>query len=195
MSAKTAFQYLVPRRSMECCHGQETFEPGMRYYSTVVPDEENDYRRLDYCEACWQAHGQEACHDSSQGFWVNKVPIKIEPKPPIDRVERALELLKEYTSIEEMDEETATLAFFIAVFLAHRRRLSLRKEITKNQTLFSVYENPQTEDTFVLKQVDLSKVDLESVQVKIAAKMRDEESDAKDSVPELPKSDRRNEQI
>ena len=131
MSA-SPFQYVVPKRQSHCSEGQEPLEAGDRFFSTVVSGEEGP-QRIDYCQSCWDKVGKDFVTKSGQVYWVSTVPTKEEPKPVIDRTERAIELLQRYSS-DEGNEERQQMAFFLALFLARQKKIFLRKKPTLRVT-------------------------------------------------------------
>jgi len=152
-----SFRIEIPRRSPNCCHGQENFQPGMEYHSFLTEDEKGNLLRKDYCESCWK----EAAGEGRVTSWSSKVPTKKGGKRlPIDRNERALELLKESLSKEEAPE-----AFVLALFLARSRYAALRKELPEGTSLYEVLA---TEEMLVVPRVKLSTLQIATIQARLA---------------------------
>jgi hypothetical protein len=168
MSGKTSFQIEIPRRASRCVEGQETFEPGMDYYSLMT---EGDFGiRHDFCEACWQRKASRESFKNVRGFWKSKVPLKkTESLLPKQRDARILSLLKEALFYKNSDD--AAEAFILALYLARKRLLILRQELQFQEGRAHLYEVVDTEEMLCVNQMPLSEIQTEKIQLRLAHKL------------------------
>lgn len=173
---KPPFQIEIPRRSTVCAVGQESFAPGSEYYSALVEGENGEWKRQDFCLACWEASAREECVKNARSYWKSKVPLKVESVPlSRNRDERALQLLKQALTIEgsRNDEE----AFVLALFLARSRVLFLRQQLQQEDgSTVNLYEVAATEEMLAVKKITLPQLQIEKIQQQLAAKMNIKES-------------------
>lgn len=135
----------------------------MEYFSVLVnDDEEEKYHRQDFCSVCW---GHEA-FKQAKSFWKGRVPLQKELlKPPELNKEGLLTWLRELLAEERA--EAATEAFVLALFLARRRQVVLRKELERQGQLFFIYEDPETEELFSVRKVPLTPEQLLAMQASL----------------------------
>lgn len=167
------FQLEIPKRAAQCCLGGESFAPGEEYHSVLVGnDETGEYERRDYCFACWEKMGEGKEHSRPAGAWRACVPKQKEPSDlPKQRDERAFYLLRE--ALEKDGPEEKAEAFVLALFLARRRLIILRQEM-QHQTrgAVSLYEAAETEEMICVPKLSLSDLQVEKLQLQLAAKFR-----------------------
>jgi hypothetical protein len=168
---KSPFQLEIPRRSPQCALGLEPLTVGMEYYSVLFL-EEKGYRRQDFCLACWEAKAREESLKSSKSYWKSKVYDKKEvTQPPLNKDERAFELFME--SLKKEDEEARIETFILALYLARRKILYLRQDLTDQAgRRLQLYEVAKTEEMLTVLRVELSTIQMEKVQLELAKKFK-----------------------
>lgn len=177
MAAKSAFQIEIPRRAHACCECEQEFLPATEYHSAITevePDpesesqtEEGESQRFDYCPACWEKLG---CPANGRTHWRGKMPKKREKKEPVNRDDQAFELLR--AALDGDDDASRSEAFVLALFLARRKVLAMRKEKLRDGRLYQLYEEPATGVMIPVPKVELSQLEVESIQRSIAYKLR-----------------------
>lgn len=170
MNSENLFQIEIPRRAKNCGHGNEILTPGMEYYSVLVAEDDKKYIRFDFCLKCWEGFGKNK-FTSNKTSWKAKVPSKKEFQDLSikSRDEKAFYLLKK--ALQNGSTEWAE-TFVLALYLARRRILYLRKEIVQEDgSILCVYEDPTTEEMFAIQRKSLLGLNIEEIQTKIAEKL------------------------
>lgn len=153
----------IPRRNPLCTKGQEPFQPGVPYLSFLT-ESPKGLVRSDFCEKCWGSD----LPAGSVAEWRGRVPLKTEKQAPVNRNERALELLK--LALHEQNKEEA---FILGLYLARNRVLALRKEATINNLQVNLYEDPNTEEFYPIPKLSLSQIQTNAIQETLAKKFQD----------------------
>jgi hypothetical protein len=157
-------QQEIPRRKQNCFAGQESFVPGMEYYSLLNEDDAGKWVRRDFCLACWEKFADQK-RDAS--YWKSKVPEeKKHPKTHADKNERALELL--VTALQDPNTDTLGEAFILALYLARNKRLALRSQDED----VMIYEVLATEELLAVPKLDLSSLQIEKIQETLSSKLK-----------------------
>jgi hypothetical protein len=140
----------------------------MEYESILVEDEENksSLTRHDYCKNCWDLSPKDKITTQWRGKTQNK---KIPISDSQDKSARAMELLRFDLTCDGFELENEV--FILALFLARKRQLILRQELPKEGFLYFLYEAPATGEIFTVKKVDLSQLQIEEIQQKLAKKL------------------------
>lgn len=165
------FQLDIPKRSSSCFKGGERFVPGAEYYSLVLDEEEQAIKRWDFCPACWNEHFPQQATKPSVTYWKSRIEIKQENLTPSSRTQRALALLKMMLLEPCLQEEEI---FVLALFLAHARKLILRKEFEEQGQLYILYEIAQQDEFVTIKKIDLSLLETKVLQDSLSAKLNAE---------------------
>lgn len=165
---KTLNQFEIPRRSGHCLHKGEHFIPEVEIYSLLHEDENHHLARSDYCSACWNEISSIVCSKPEiRGYWRSK----IEPKQPSlesSRTLRAIKLLKE---LAKHPDGQAEEIFVLCLFLAHARQLALRQEFQQDEISYQLYEIVRHEEFLTIKVVNLSQIQIETIQKSLAQKL------------------------
>lgn len=169
---KSAFQIEIPRRGPYCSQGKELFLPGMDYYSILL--EEGEIRRQDFCSACWESSARDQFLPKVHTSWKSKVAAgkKEEPLDAQSRDDKILFILNETLKKETLSPDEEVECFVLALYLARRRRLLLRKELQKEGGKFNLYEVADTEEMLYVRRVELSQIATEKVQAELANKIK-----------------------
>ncbi len=165
------FQIQIPKRSLQCHSGSEAFVTGMEYFSLLKENEKNEYERHDYCVLCFQRALENNEIKKGAKYWKSKVPIKKTTLAPQNKDAQIFELFKNSTT--EATEESNGISFVLALYLARKRTILLRKEILKDKDTIQIYEIADTEEMVAIKKMNLLTSQIEEIQGKIASKLND----------------------
>lgn len=158
------FSIEIPRRARACYNKGESFCANDSYISILLPLPQGGYERRDFCDPCWKEVKDE-CLGETNIYWKSKVPDKKEESQlPKQRNARALILLKRAIQQEDMDSKEE--AFVLALLLARSRQMFLRQELAEA----NLYEVAQTEEMLLVPRLDLSRLQTEAVQQRLAVK-------------------------
>lgn len=168
----------IPKRSHACFKDKEPFLSGMDYFSALLLDEKKSgFIRHDYCTKCW--HEVQNSDTSNKTYlkdiastWKSSVPKKQVIELPKLRDERALHLLKEAISSEEIntDANLQNEAFILSLFLSRKRKLLFRQEIVKNSLTYTLFEVKETEEMLLVPKLEISELEIEMTRKTLAAK-------------------------
>jgi hypothetical protein len=135
-------------------------------YHTVLFDEKKDFRRSDFCAACWQSKFSDA--PSREGFISYWHGIYQSPPPPTETIkkETAETLLRKL--IELNDPQYMPAGYILAVMLERKRLLKVKEQIVRDGQRIFIYEHPKTGDVFTIIDPDLHLDQLQQVQHDVA---------------------------
>jgi hypothetical protein len=162
------FQIDIPKRNTSCCSKGERLTSGMEYYSLLIEDEDQKLVRKDFCTTCWFERISKKEFPENKGYWKSKIEIKKEVNAK-SRIDRALVLLQ--SLIQNQKEHEAEI-FVLAMFLAHARRLALRKEIEHEGEKFGLYEILRQDEFVTIKIIPLTHLEIEGLQRSLASKLK-----------------------
>lgn len=154
----------IPRRARYCLGCETPFTHEMEYHSTLSdPVPEKPAVRKDFCLECWTSHAdaeKAACFI----HWRSKVPsAKKKYEGDKERDEQALELLKEQLS----DEERRAECFILALYLARKKILLQRQEISQDGKDFTLYEVAETEEMLPVEKVPVEQLNGQRIREEI----------------------------
>jgi hypothetical protein len=162
------FSIEIPRRSSCCVKGGEKLYPGMDYYS-LLQEEGKTFLRKDFCLHCWEEPQK---GEQLMTYWRSKVQVKESQIPS-----SAPKHLKALSLLKEMCKEPASIEenelFILALYLARAKQLILRKEWEQEGQVYYLYEIVESEEIVTIKKVDLSLLNIENIQQKLAQKLND----------------------
>lgn len=172
MSMKKYFNIDIPKRHSQCSHAKEELIPGNDMYSAIF-HEEQAFSREDYCSQCWTQLHKDQKIQKAVTYWKSVVPEKKETKEIfLDRDDKALALLKQFSKSEDPDE--LHQAMILAIYLSRRRKLYQRKEEANEEgTVVILYEAPQTQEFVAVKKIELQFIDIPKIQKMIANNLKD----------------------
>lgn len=172
MSMKKYFNIEIPRRHSQCSHAQEELVPGNDMYSAIF-EEDQSFLREDYCSQCWTQLQKDAKLQDAVTHWKSVVPDKKEVKEIyLDRDEKALALLKQFSISEQLEE--LQQAMILALYLTRRRKLYQRKEVESDEGVVQVlFEVAQSQEILPVKKIELETIDIPKTQKLIAAHLKD----------------------
>lgn len=140
----------------------------MDYYSLLLEDEEQKLIRKDFCSTCWSERLAKNEFPNNKGYWKSKIEIKKEINAK-SRIDRALILLK---NLMQNQKDHESELFVLAMFLAHARRLALRKEIEHEEEKFGLYEILHQDEFLTIKLIPLTHLEIEELQKSLASKLK-----------------------
>jgi hypothetical protein len=162
------FSISIPKRQAVCAHQSEKFTPGMDVFSLLTEDESEKIIRHDFCATCWTHIQPEINLQKNRGYWKSTIEKKTKLSDA-SRAEQALALLR--LLLENPVPHEAEI-FVLCLFLAHARQLVLRKESVKEGTTYYHYELLKRGEWMTVKMVQLSSVEIETIQRSIADKLQ-----------------------
>jgi hypothetical protein len=174
MAIKAAFQIDIPKRATTCAHSGKEFEPGSNYHS-VVFEEGDAYGREDYSQESWNAGAKEAATCRTHIHWIGRVPQK-KPKSrfeDVSRTQAAMTVLREALSAGRHDE-----AFILGLYLHRKRQIFPRKKMPRDGLMVQLYEVAKTEEILAIPVVSLSTLQVNQIQLAVAAKLGGETPNA-----------------
>ena len=153
----------IPRRQRQCARGQEPFTQGMAYVSRLTLIKDGEYTREDFCVDCWAKE-----QDKGYISWKGEVPRKTAVEKKTDRLEKALDILKQ--GLESDVAEDQKEAFLLALFLQRKKWLLSRGEFRRKGHEKLLFEVAGTEEMIEVPKIPLSASD-GALQERIAQKL------------------------
>lgn len=153
----------IPKRKNQCHKKEEVFESGHEYYSILLENPKEGIIRLDYCPSCWNE--QKGNIPKNQGYWKGIIPSKAQiAETKSSKIDKALKLLCD----AEADEKEL---FILALYLAHARRLVLRREFEENSYHYNQYEILHKEEFVTIKMLKLKDEEIQGIRQSLASKL------------------------
>jgi len=152
----TLQQLDIPRRNATCQQCLQKLANEEFYFSLL-----EESQRQDFCKCCWEQKNK-----PTASFWKTR-PLKTQSQSNpllIQKEARALAHLKEMLGSSDTLEEQ----FFLALFLARKKVLSFKEEITKYGTLYQLFEVVATAEILNVQKINMLTVDAAKVQIEIA---------------------------
>lgn len=146
------------------CQGCHKPFADKEHYHTLLLAEKQEYRRLDICNACWDAQYREGASDR-KGFISHWQGIyQVPPAAPPDPIQKesAEGLLRKL--IETNDPKYGPVCYILAVMLERKRLLKVKEQLQNEGRRVFIYEQPKTGDIFSITDPDLQLNQLEEVQ-------------------------------
>ncbi len=153
----------IQTRSRGCQACEKSFADKQPYH-TVLLEEKQEYRRLDICQSCWEAHYREGASDRkgfiSQWQGVYHAP----PAAPVEAIQKesAETLLRKL--IEANDPKYGPVCYILAVMLERKRILKVKEQIKGPNGRVFIYEHAKSGDIFTIADPNLQLDQLEEVQ-------------------------------
>jgi hypothetical protein len=159
--------FAIPKRAKTCSLGKEPFQPGMEYFSLIYEDLKS-YVREDYCEACWK----KALVKEEAKYWKAKIPDrKREEESENYQAKRAKGMTLLRNLLLQTDEHSTAEAFILALFLARQKQLCFRKQLSRSDGLYDLYEVEGSEEIISVSHIHLSKLKVEEIQKSLAQQL------------------------
>lgn len=163
----TALQRIeIPRRSHSCFKDGKKFTSGMEIVSVLLEDHEQQLMRQDYCLECWNSVQKEESL-AKHTFWKSAWEIRDKKAVSKSSYDHALALLRAKIENSQDEEEI----FVLALYLAHARKLILRKEMKKEDSVYSIYEIAHEEDYLPIKKLNFSQIDTKAIQASLSQQL------------------------
>ncbi|MBN2505075.1 MAG: hypothetical protein JXQ71_00115 [Verrucomicrobia bacterium] len=157
----------IQSRAHSCQACGRRFE-GRQVYHTLLFDEKQEFKRLDVCEACWQAQYSEGGRHRKGfvSYWQGIYEAPPPPAPDPVRKETVESLLRRI--MERNDPKDASASYILAVMLERKRLLKVKEQLQRDGRRVFVYEDPRSGDLFTIPDPDLQLDQLEQVQRDVA---------------------------
>lgn len=128
-------------------------------YTTALSFVEHEYRRVDYCDACFKKN-EETIQPIS--LWKGVFLVPPPPPDPALKKETAESLLRRLME----DENASRNVLYILAVMLERNRILLERDVQTREdgTMIRLYEHRKTAETFVIPDPRLKLDELESVQ-------------------------------
>jgi anion-transporting ArsA/GET3 family ATPase len=177
MTGKLPFNLDIPKRGASCAKGGEAFHPGTEYHSILLETNQDQYKRQDFCCACWDNFAKEEMLAQATSHWKAHVIVSakqndkgIIAKQDQIQDDQVLDILKNGLDSEKIEDHAES--FLLALYLARKKILILREQFEKeNQTIF-LYEIASTEEILPIRKVALSELQTAAIQQRLASKLR-----------------------
>lgn len=148
---------IIPKHAKSCFLNGEIFKEGDAFYSAIVEGEELE--RFDLCESCFSQWQKSSAFSAITGYWKTTLAKKIEkPKTPD---ELAFAEFKRVAISEDLYEQK--VAYFLANYLKRCGQLVHRRFFHTDAPDRTVYEDLATSEVFLVKRVNYSSQELETV--------------------------------
>ena len=136
---------------------------------TLLIDDDHKYRRVDLCDACWEANYAEGANHR-KGFishWQGT--YEAPPEEPQDVIEKntAETLLRKL--IKTNDDRWREASYILAVILERKRLLKVKEQLHEEGKRIFIYEQPANGNLFTIPDPNLKLEELEQVQIEVAA--------------------------
>jgi hypothetical protein len=181
LSASVITEWNIQSRGHGCEACGKAFADQESYH-TVLFDEKADFRRSDFCVACWQSNFTDS--SSRKGFISYWQGVYEATPPPTETIkkETAETILRQLIELNDPDRMPA--GYILAVMLERKRLLKVKEQIVRDGKRVFIYEQPKTGDIFTIIDPDLQLDQLEQVQRDVAALLEHGLNPPAPSVPE-----------
>lgn len=172
MSIKTPFQIEIPKRGRHCALGQEELASGMEILSALKDGVDGIYERRDFCLSCWETLSAQNANKEFSTVWRSKIPSKRDVSDlPKQRDARAMVLLK--SALQADEQLYREEAFVLSLYLARKRLIFFRQAMTLDDgQKANLYECAESEEMLCIRQIALSKLEVDRIQQELAAKFK-----------------------
>lgn len=156
----------IRSRSNQCHACATPFDAGAIYHTLLFAERE-EHRRIDVCQACWDAQYGHGASDR-KGFishWSGS--FQVPPPPPPEPIQRQTAEVALQKLIECNQPELASVCFILATMLERKRLLKVRETIRLEHSAL-VYEHLKTGDVFTIPDPKLKLDELAPIQKDVA---------------------------
>jgi len=166
---KSVLPIEIPKRAKICVKCEETFKPGMEYYSILVDESNASIKRQDFCLSCWGKNAEVPADVKS--VWKAQVSYQKDEKHQFrNRDEKIFHLFKELLYQEE--EQDKMEAYVLSLYLMRKKQLLQREELTQDEEVKILYEIASTEEMILVKRFELTQMQIGLIQLRIAEKLK-----------------------
>jgi len=168
---RSMFQFEIPKRSPNCSVCQQSFLAGASYYSFLFQEEKKLWTRQDFCVLCGEKFADGEKHKGLSGwYWKSQVSDKPKAAAPVDRVDKAFEILHEVLNKDSLEAQEE--AYVLSLYLMRQKKLILRKETTlPGGEIVYIYEIRDTEEMVSVPKLDLSNLQIEKIKCSLTVKL------------------------
>ena len=162
MASQKIHPWHIQKCAKKCTQCQTLFQDRQLVFSTLLPNEQNEYIRNDSCQTCWK----NSLNHEEISHWKTLFHI---PSPQEERIkkESAESLLRK---LLEKEEETLSGVLFILAVMLERKKLFIERDIQQDPSgqKRRIYEHRKTSEIFIIPDPLLRLDQLEEVQIQVA---------------------------
>ena len=150
----------IPKCGRKCAATEQELKPGEPFYS-VLFEEENELKRLDYALSAWPGPPEYFI-----GFWKSKIPLQTERKPKLAPNDILLNFYDQLASQPDKKD----LCYVLVLLLIRRRLFRLEKEeiFETGRRQMTIY-CPQRDESYLIDVEIPSDERIEELQNTLAA--------------------------
>lgn len=146
------------RRQPACPDCEREFEDGEAHLSFLTVDEEAQLERVDLCEACWKARGDE----QPEIWWRARRRIAERRGLAVDM--EALEAVFHQLGGRE-EESHRELRYVLCLLLMRKRRVLMNRAIRRKDGEFMLVRRPRRKEDIEVEVFDLAPERMDSIRV------------------------------
>src|SRR3954453_19234993 len=158
-------EWTIKHRADSCAVTERPFVAG-EYFYTLLYHGADGYRREDLSEEAWQTRNENIRPFS---FWKSRYE-PLPPKPAEPMAKESAEQL--FRRLMASTDAPANACYVLAAMLERKRVLKQVKIETNGDIKVLVYEQPSTNDVFLVRDPQLRLDELEKVQTEVADLLR-----------------------
>ena len=157
-------EWSIQSRADRCAATQAEFGDGEFFY-TLLFEEKDGFRREDLSETAFQQRPPEAPAPFS--FWRAKYELAPPPPPEALGKQTAEDLLRRYT--EDNSAQHTNVRYILALMLERKRMIKeIEVKTAENGQTLRIYENPKTNEVFIIPDPGLKLSQIAEVQAEVA---------------------------
>lgn len=171
MTGKRHGPWAIPSRGRSCVRGGEPFAAGMEICSLLSTDDQEGFRRSDYCVACWALESPTRALEGTT-YWRSVLPERqqVEQGAVAERSEQVLDWLRD--ALARGDGVGARQAYVLALYLVRLRKLVRRQNVTRDGNPFTLYEMVDGEEAMLVPMVTLSSAEVDELHRDLVDRLR-----------------------
>jgi hypothetical protein len=152
----------IKERSTSCTATGKAFAEDEPFYTMLVPGPEGLVRQ-DLCEEAWQNRNDNIRPVS---FWRSVFkPTPEKPPEPVAKEDAESELRR---LLDHPEQSNPKLCYLLALLLERKRILRSREKTVLDGHPVVVYEHTDTQETFLIPEVDFNLGEIESLQSELS---------------------------
>ena len=157
----------IRSRAHECSECQKGFKDKQSYRTLLFHGEE-EFNRVDLCNACWKDHYQDDFKNQEGFLSVWQGTYKAPPPPEPDAIQKANAEQLLHQLVELNDPQFLAASYILAVMLERKRIIKVKDQIQEEDRRVFIYEHPKNGDVFSIPDPGLKLTELAEVQKQVA---------------------------
>ncbi|MGF1657459.1 MAG: hypothetical protein ACFCU3_10825 [Verrucomicrobiales bacterium] len=156
----------INRRAIQCCLTEKAFAEEDVFY-TLLFERAEGFERRDLSQEGWQKFQADPSFEAPFSFWRSRFKKVIADDQPLSDQDRFETLFRELAG--QLDPGAQRACYVVALMLERKKRLRQVdiKEREDGQVIL-IYENPSTNEVFMVPDPDLKLNELEPIQREVA---------------------------